>query len=743
MSCVTIDGKGWLAADLKVECHGPEHTPYYRAAIFWLVMYPLGIPALFLFVLLRLGVAHLAWQRLNDMRLRKLVDLAWLSDVPLPDVDLADLNARTLRPEAAYALCTAFLAPNGPAPGNRSWAQSRRSLKSAATSVASLSPARREGQAEGDAPAVTGLTLKSAMSGGGGGGFPRGASVGSPKPNQVAPLGGRHSTGSAFGNVPLTPVKPEQPFESLSDGLPQRVSVLPDVERGSGAAPGRAMPTLPGSASANQNGGGSGNGNGTDGSGSSGTMTPVTGGKAGGEDSAMHVSAEQAVLMSTNPLAARSAGDPGDHPLAPGAFGVPNTALLLHTSPRAFALTHPALRLPSARAVSPSPPPAYPPRTSRSSQPRLNAALRVLSGRDVPADVTAAGAPSPQPPPPSERSSIARIVLGAVGEELHLRERTDRTERTDRSLDGGAHRKMVNFASFGASANDAAAAPQSENIAGVPSPSAGGSAVATGPTSGAAGATQRGSLIVLEAGESGRASPRAAAAGNDAASGVSGLGAESGLPPLLHRTSRPGHSGGPSSAPDRPDLSGAPLRARITYHFVSAVVTVLPRVFLLWIMRHVERTLWSMQMPDFHTMTHEERVELLLWKAESLLALERQHWPPKPDKRPEELLDPACPHLDVEQPAAAAAAGSETGKPAGSEQRVSARRPRRSSASEPDISVVYEGAASDLCLYYCVGSWYWCVSRERGCVPPGGVDLKSGLSLLSLGAISSHLNAPV
>lgn len=63
------------------------------------------------------------------------------------------------------------------------------------------------------------------------------------------------------------------------------------------------------------------------------------------------------------------------------------------------------------------------------------------------------------------------------------------------------------------------------------------------------------------------------------------------------------------------DLSTLPLRKRIAVHFLSAVVAVLPKVFLVWLMRHVERTLWSYSTPNYLELRHKDRVELLLWRS--------------------------------------------------------------------------------------------------------------------------------
>ena len=51
-SCHTLaGGESWLYADLNIECYTPSHWFHIGAAIFFLVIYPLGVPLYFLVIL--------------------------------------------------------------------------------------------------------------------------------------------------------------------------------------------------------------------------------------------------------------------------------------------------------------------------------------------------------------------------------------------------------------------------------------------------------------------------------------------------------------------------------------------------------------------------------------------------------------------------------------------------------------------------------------------------------------------
>eukprot|EP00937_MAST-01D_sp_MAST-1D-sp2_P000718 g718.t1 len=53
LRCVNIDGTSYLLADYSVRCDLPGYAPYRGLAMFFVFVYPIGIPAFFLFLLVR------------------------------------------------------------------------------------------------------------------------------------------------------------------------------------------------------------------------------------------------------------------------------------------------------------------------------------------------------------------------------------------------------------------------------------------------------------------------------------------------------------------------------------------------------------------------------------------------------------------------------------------------------------------------------------------------------------------
>jgi hypothetical protein len=58
--CNHIGNQWWLASDLSEECYVPRHMRFYRAAIFWALFFSLGVPALYLYLLVHFRVPSVA-----------------------------------------------------------------------------------------------------------------------------------------------------------------------------------------------------------------------------------------------------------------------------------------------------------------------------------------------------------------------------------------------------------------------------------------------------------------------------------------------------------------------------------------------------------------------------------------------------------------------------------------------------------------------------------------------------------
>ena len=91
-SCRTIGGGAWLSADVGTQCFTPLYDSYRAAAVFWLLVYPIGVPALSLALLYFYRIPQSANRLRRTAQLRQLVDLAYQRQLPLPVV----VNTSTL-----------------------------------------------------------------------------------------------------------------------------------------------------------------------------------------------------------------------------------------------------------------------------------------------------------------------------------------------------------------------------------------------------------------------------------------------------------------------------------------------------------------------------------------------------------------------------------------------------------------------------------------------------------------------
>ena len=106
-SCTTFEsGRSFLDADFTITCYDQTHWNYIGAAIIWLFVVTLGIPAYFIWLLRRFKVPELVELISNNCWLREAVELAWTEGMPQPTVVVAEINCDTIEDlhlEALYA----------------------------------------------------------------------------------------------------------------------------------------------------------------------------------------------------------------------------------------------------------------------------------------------------------------------------------------------------------------------------------------------------------------------------------------------------------------------------------------------------------------------------------------------------------------------------------------------------------------------------------------------------------------
>jgi hypothetical protein len=62
-ACRRVGGVDYLVADFRIQCSGARYNSYFGAAIFWTIVFPLGVPAAFLALLLKYDVPRLSARR--------------------------------------------------------------------------------------------------------------------------------------------------------------------------------------------------------------------------------------------------------------------------------------------------------------------------------------------------------------------------------------------------------------------------------------------------------------------------------------------------------------------------------------------------------------------------------------------------------------------------------------------------------------------------------------------------------
>jgi hypothetical protein len=81
---------------MTIKCYDQTHLNYIGAAIIWLCVVTMGIPAFFIYLLKRFKVPELARLQADNAWLREAVELAWTEGVPQPSVKVSDINCDTI-----------------------------------------------------------------------------------------------------------------------------------------------------------------------------------------------------------------------------------------------------------------------------------------------------------------------------------------------------------------------------------------------------------------------------------------------------------------------------------------------------------------------------------------------------------------------------------------------------------------------------------------------------------------------
>ena len=76
-ACRRVGGVDYLVADFRIQCSGARYNSYFGAAIFWTIVFPLGVPAAFLALLLKYDVPRLAARRAQTAWLDAALKEVW------------------------------------------------------------------------------------------------------------------------------------------------------------------------------------------------------------------------------------------------------------------------------------------------------------------------------------------------------------------------------------------------------------------------------------------------------------------------------------------------------------------------------------------------------------------------------------------------------------------------------------------------------------------------------------------
>jgi hypothetical protein len=107
-SCTKFkSGAAYLDADFNITCYDRQHWKYLGAAVVWLFVVPIGVPAFFIWLLRHFKVPQMAKMVNDSAWLREAVQLAWQLDMTQPPMCVGKLNVDNIGDahlEGLYAL---------------------------------------------------------------------------------------------------------------------------------------------------------------------------------------------------------------------------------------------------------------------------------------------------------------------------------------------------------------------------------------------------------------------------------------------------------------------------------------------------------------------------------------------------------------------------------------------------------------------------------------------------------------
>lgn len=84
-ACRRLGDESWLFRSMETQCGTAEHRRYVKVGAFWVCLYVIGIPLLFLALLFRYRVPHTATRLRRTALLRTVIDLAWQRGIKQPE----------------------------------------------------------------------------------------------------------------------------------------------------------------------------------------------------------------------------------------------------------------------------------------------------------------------------------------------------------------------------------------------------------------------------------------------------------------------------------------------------------------------------------------------------------------------------------------------------------------------------------------------------------------------------------
>lgn len=104
LCCREIGGLHYLTAETEIRCYSSEHAFYRALAVFWIVVYIIGTPALIGGLLLYYRIHEAARRVRKTAMLHQLVNIAAQRNVALPEYNIAKMTPATISAEQVDAL---------------------------------------------------------------------------------------------------------------------------------------------------------------------------------------------------------------------------------------------------------------------------------------------------------------------------------------------------------------------------------------------------------------------------------------------------------------------------------------------------------------------------------------------------------------------------------------------------------------------------------------------------------------